>query len=121
MPSPRKSERGQATLELALSLPLLALFLLAGAQLVLIARDQLAVIHAAREAARAAAVSTSAGDGVAAGRSATGLAGVEVSVSSGGGEVRATVTRRVPTDVPLIGAWLPDITVRATAVMRAEP
>ncbi len=115
-----RGERGQAAVELALALPLLALFLLAGAQLLIVARDQLAVIHAAREAARAAAVSRVAGDGVAAGTAATPLE-IRVTVATTGRDVRATVTRVVRTDVPLVGALLPDITIRATATMRLEP
>lgn len=113
-------EHGQAAVELALAFPLLAVFLLAGVQLVVVGRDQLAVIHAAREGARAAAVSSSPGDGLGAARASTPLA-VSVTVGSGGGVVRVTVTRRVPTDVPLVGPLLPDVTVRATATMRLEP
>ncbi len=116
----RDHDCGQATVELALALPVLALFLLAGAQLTVIVRDQLAVIHAAREAARAAAVSTASADGVGAGRAAIAL-DVEVDVSSSGGSVTATVTRVVPTDVPLVGLLIPDVTVTGTATMRLEP
>ncbi len=117
-----RGDHGQSTVELALALPVLAVFLLMGAQLTVIARDQLAVVHAAREAARAAAVSSAAGaDGDAAGRSAIELDAVTVAVTSSGDTVRAIVTRRVPTDVPLIGRLLPDVTVRAVAVMQREP
>ena len=49
-------EGGQATVEVALLLPLLALLLLAVVQVGLVVRDQVLVTHAAREAARAAAV-----------------------------------------------------------------
>ena len=117
----RSTEAGQATVELALAFPLVAVFLLAAVQITVVIRDQLAVVHAAREAARAAAVSTDAGDGTAAGIAAVELSDVEISVSTSGGRVRATVTRRVPTDVPLVGTFLPDVTVRATAVMAVEP
>lgn len=121
-PSPAGGDHGQSTVELALALPLLALFLLAGAQVVVVARDQLAVVHAAREAARAAAVSSSpAGDGAAAGRAAVGLDRLSVAVVADGTTVRATARTVVPTDVPLVGVLLPDLTVEATAVMRREP
>lgn len=122
MPDPTRREQGQSTVELALALPVLVLFLLAGAQLTVIARDQLAVIHAAREAARAAAVSSAvSADGSAAGRDATELGDVTVSVTVSGSRVQATVTRVVRTDVPLVGPLLPDVTVRAVAVMQREP
>ena len=54
-------DNGQATVELALCLPLLFLFLLGIVQLVVIVRDDLAVQLAAREGARAAAVAESPG------------------------------------------------------------
>ena len=48
------ADRGQATVELALALPMVCLLLLAMVQVAVIGRDQLAVQLAAREAARAA-------------------------------------------------------------------
>src|SRR5918995_3019013 len=47
---------GQATVELALVLPLVAVLLLSIVQAAVLARDQILVTHAAREAVRAAAV-----------------------------------------------------------------
>ena len=47
--SPAGADRGQAVVELALALPLLVLFLLTVVQLTVVVRDQLAVVHAARE------------------------------------------------------------------------
>src|SRR5207247_8954779 len=47
---------GQAAVELALVLPLVALLLLVLVQVGLVVRDQVLVVHAAREAAREAAV-----------------------------------------------------------------
>ncbi len=116
-----RNEDGQAAVELALAFPLAAVFLLGAVQVTVVIRDQLAVIHAAREAARAAAVSTDAGDGVGAGQRAVELPAVEITVSAAGGQVRATATRTVRTDVPFVGLFLPDVTVRGTAVMALEP
>jgi hypothetical protein len=116
----RRGDRGQAAVELALGLPLVFLALLAVIQVVLVARDQLAVIHSAREGARAAAV---AGDGASAARAALGLdpGRAEVVARRGGGRAMVTVRYRSPTDVPLIGAVLGDVTVEATATMLLEP
>jgi Flp pilus assembly protein TadG len=50
-------ERGQATVELALVLPVVVLLLMILIQAALVAKDQLLVQHAAREAARSAATS----------------------------------------------------------------
>ena len=115
-------DRGQAAVELALCLPLLFIFLLGIVQLVVIVRDQLAVQLAAREAARAAAVaapSAAAAQG-AADRAVT-LRPLAVAISSSVDTVTVTVSHVTPTDVPLIGAFLPDVTVTATATMAMEP
>ena len=120
----RRDDRGQATVELALALPLVAVFLLGGVQVVAVARDQIAVVYAARELARTAAV---APDAPPSGTSAvTGITDLEpsrlaVSVSSSSGRVRAEVRYHSPTDIPIVGAFLPDITVVGTAIMAEEP
>ena len=85
-------EGGQAAVELALALPVVVLLLLGMLQVALVGRDQLAVELAAREAARAAAVSA---DPVAAARLAaervTTLRPLQVAVSAGGDAVTVTV------------------------------
>jgi Flp pilus assembly protein TadG len=118
----RRSDAGQATVELALALPVLVVLLLATVQVTVVVRDQLAVVHAAREAARAAAVSTDPyGDGIDAGQEAVTLGDLDVAIEASGSRVRATVRHVVRTDVPLIGALVPDVHVTATATMRVEP
>jgi Flp pilus assembly protein TadG len=121
--SPRDGDHGQAALELALCLPILALLLLAVVQVGVVVRDQVAVVHAAREGARAAAVTgASAGDAAAAAQGAVRLAAGRLSVDALRGDVvRVTVSYRAATDVPLVGRLVGDVTLRATAVMRAEP
>lgn len=117
-----RADRGQATVELALSLPVVALMLCAVLQVAVIARDRVAVHLAAREAARAAAV---AADPVAAGRvaadRATSLRPLRVTITSSGGLVTAEVAYTDGTDVPLIGALLPDVVVTAEVTMALEP
>jgi Flp pilus assembly protein TadG len=119
--SPR--EAGQAAIELALAFPIVMVLLLVLVQVTLVVRDQVAVIHAAREGARAAAATgATAADGASAAREATALGSARLSVEVvTGTEVRATVRYRSPTEVPLVGRLLGDVTVQATAVMRAEP
>jgi Flp pilus assembly protein TadG len=116
-------DRGQASVELALAFPALVVMLLAIVQVTLVVRDQVAVIHAAREGARAAAV-TGAGvpDGVTAARAATALESARLTVQVvKGTQVRATARYRSPTQVPIVGRFLGDVTVQATAVMQPEP
>ncbi len=118
-------EHGQAAVELALVLPLVALLLLSLVQVGLVVCDQVLVIHAAREGARAAAVDP---DPQAARQAALRAAGLvagrlTVEVDGRGGEgsrVRVRVRYRAPTDVPLAGGLLGDVTLEGSATMRVE-
>lgn len=118
-------EAGQAAVELALALPVVALLVLLVVQIGIVVRDDLLVVHAAREAARAAAVDpTEAAAREAAGR-AGGLEGGRLSVrlERSGGDVaivRATVTYHEDTAVPLVGPLLPEVTLRSTVAMSLE-
>jgi len=91
-------------------------------QVAVLGRDQLAVQLAAREAARAAAAS---GEPTAAGSSAAhravALRPLTVEISESAGTVTATVHYTDPTDVPLIGALLPDVVLTASVTMAIEP
>lgn len=118
--SPR--DRGQATVEFALALPLVAILVLGVVQLIVVARDQLAVELAARDGARAAAVSASpAAAARAAAERAVRLRPLSVSTGTSGDRVTVTVTHRSATDVPLIGALLADVEVTGRATMLREP
>lgn len=112
---------GQATVELALCLPLLFMFLLGIVQLVVIVRDQLAVQLAAREAARASAIAASFDASSRAANRAVTLRPLVVVSAVSIDAVTVTVSHVTHTDVPMIGALLPDITVTATATMALEP
>ena len=118
---PRR-DRGQATVELALALPFLMMFLLAGVQLLVVVRAQLAVINAAREGARAAAVSPAPGAAATeAARAAVHIAELSVATATSSGRVRVEVRTRVHTDVPLVGALIGDVTVFGITSMAVEP
>jgi Flp pilus assembly protein TadG len=112
---------GQATVELALVLPVLVLFLLALVQTALVARDAVLVQDAARAAAREASVGA-APDRVRDAARRT-LGGVEVDVVRSGGvgaTVEVHVRYRERTNLPLVGPLFPDLTLEARATMRAE-
>jgi Flp pilus assembly protein TadG len=120
-----EADRGQSTLELALVLPLAALFLLAVVQVGVLIHTQVLVTHAAREAARGAAVDPSVEAAHRAAVEGAPLIDDRLAVRlSGdrtpGGRVTVRVYYRAPTDVPLAGPLLPDITLRARATMRVE-
>jgi Flp pilus assembly protein TadG len=116
-----RRDDGQAVVELALALPLVCLLLLGVVQVGLVVRDQLLIAHAAREAARAASVSAS--PATAASRAVVGspLRGLTLRTSSGGTSVTVEATALSVTDVPLIGALLPDVRVSARVTMAREP
>ena len=121
----RGGDGGQASVELALLLPLLVLLLLVILQVGLVGRDVVLVTHASREAARAAATDPDPGAAAAAARSAGGLDPARMTVTvigrgETGSRVRVTVTYRAGTDVALIGAFLGDHTIRSTTTMRVE-
>ncbi len=118
VPGRHRRQRGQATVEVAFLLPILALLLLGLIQIGLVVRAKVLTVHAAREAARAAAVD----DDPAAAAATSGLAAgrYTVTVELSGERVVATVSYVDPTNVPLIGALLPDVTLTSRAVMRHE-
>lgn len=118
-------EAGQATVELALALPVAVLIGLVGVQAGLVAIDALLVHHAAREAARAAAVDPSAAVARRAAEGATSLDGGRLDVGLGGGsergdDLRVTVRYSSPTEVPLVGRLVGDVEVGAEVMMRVE-
>lgn len=120
----RPPAQGQATVELALALPVVAIALLLMVQFALVGRAQILVVHAAREGARAAAVDARAGSAALAARRTPGLRADRVRVTTTrrepGGTIRVTVRYRVPTDVPLVGRLVGDPALTATVSMRVE-
>ena len=124
-PQRRSGERGQSSVELALSLPILFLLLMALLQTVVIARDHIQLTHAAREAAREAAVSDDrrAPRRAALARSDLDPDRLEVVVTGqrrGSRRVRAELSYDVPTRIPVVGLLVPDVTLEAEAAMRRE-
>lgn len=126
-----RDDQGQAATEFALVVPLVVLLLLAAVQVTLVARDQILVVHAARVAAREAALAgLGAGNGIdeANVRFAATQAGglkptrvrTETSYQGWADMVTVELTYRSPTDVPLVGPLFPDVEVRAKATMRLE-
>lgn len=116
------TDRGQATVEFALALPLVAVMVLGVLQIIVVARDQLAVEVAAREAARAAAVSgTPEAAAARAAEAATSLRPLDVAVTIDGNRVTARITYTAATDVPLVGLAIADVDLEASVTMLREP
>jgi hypothetical protein len=107
--------------ELALVLPMVVLLLMAVFQVAVVARDQVLVVHAARAAAREAAVDSGSGRARGAVRDVLPGASVEVGQRGRIGEpVAVTVRYRSRTNLPLVGPLFPDPQLSARAVMRRE-
>jgi Flp pilus assembly protein TadG len=111
--------------ELALVLPLVVVLLLAVVQVGLVVRDQILVVHAAREAAREAAVDPAADAPRRAALASSTLDPDRLTVTStgrgaAGSRVRVEVSYRAPTALPLVGAAVGDLTLRASVTMRVE-
>jgi hypothetical protein len=116
-----RRQRGQATVEFAMMLPFVMTALLAVVQVALVVRDHVAVVHAAREAARAASVDP---DPIGAVRAAhRTLSGARVFVGPRpevGEPIRVEVAYTSKTDLPFVGLLFPDPTLTSTVVMRVE-
>jgi Flp pilus assembly protein TadG len=119
------TDSGQATVELALVLPVVLLVVLLVLQVGLLARDVVLVGHAAREAARAAAVDADPQAPRAAAVASSGLSPerLEVAVSGRdgtGSRARVELRYRAPTDLPLVGLLLPEPVVASAVTIRVE-
>jgi Flp pilus assembly protein TadG len=118
-----RGDRGQATVELALALPVVLLALALVLQVALLARDRVAVVHATRAAARAAVVDPTVGAATRAARSAGGsLTSASVRLdgdTATGGLLGVTVTAR-PTVVPLVGHVVAGVQLRERLVVLVE-
>lgn len=120
-----ENQRGQATVELALVLPVVVLLALIVLQAGLVAKDLLLVQHGAREGARAAAVEPSGEVAreavIQSGPLQSSRLRVGLSGGSGRGD-RATVrvSYLSPTNVPLVGRLVDDIQLESSVTMRVE-
>lgn len=119
-----RSESGQATLELALGLPIVMLLLGAVVQIGFLAADQARLEHAAREAARAGAVEADP-RAIRKAADSGGLEDLEIDISppadsrTQGEPVIVRIAYTPPAHIPLLGSLLrPDM--HATAQMRIE-
>lgn len=125
MPSRLHGEEGQATVELALALPLLVAVAAALIEVSMLGFDQLRLWHAAREAARTAVVNADEYD-IRSAAARSGLDGIDVSVSpttmrrTFGAPLSVDVAYSPEGTVPLIGSLVEGLTLRASATMRIE-
>jgi len=121
----RPDQRGQATVELALVLPLVALVIGVLVEFGMLVADQARLWHAAREAARVAAVDADEDDQLVAARE-TGLGPLEMvtepkpNLRVQGEPVKVSLTYAPVGTVPLIGELFERISLTSSATMRIE-
>ena len=112
---------GQASVEFALALPIVVVMALGLVLVGTAVRNELAVELAAREGARAAAVS---GTPATAAANAANLAvslPIDVATALGASTVTVTVTYVDPVDVAILGSLIGPVTHTASATMALEP
>ena len=114
----RRSDRGAATAELALGLPLLLALTAGLVWLLALATAQVRVVDASREAARAVARGDDQAEAVALGQRIA-PEGARVRISVADGRVRVVTTARVTGPDGLLGVF-PGVDVEAEAVAAAE-
>lgn len=114
-------DRGQSTVEFVLTLPLIMLAVLLIAQFLVIVMTQVQVVNATRNAVRAAAVSQSpSAAALAAARFSLGR-DIDVDTEIGKGWVTVTSTYELVTDLPMVGRFVPDLTLSSRFSMLLEP
>lgn len=120
----RRGERGQASVELALCLPVVAVLLLLVVQAGLVVIDQVAVVQGAREGARRASLDPDPGAvrrAALGGRLQPGRTTVRVERVAGSPPLaRVEVRHRAATEVPIVGRLIPDVDLTASATMMVE-
>ena len=121
----RRLEAGQATVELVLVFPVIIVFALLVGQVGIVVRDYVIIHHVAREAAREAAVDPNESAARQAADRASRLRPDRMSVALSGGRskgdhITAKITYTSVTDMPFLGAILPDVQLEAEVTMRVE-
>ncbi len=113
---------GQAAVELALVLPLLLALLVVLAQVGLLVRDRVLVVHAAREAARAAAVDPQPEVARRAAKATKGLdpRKLDVTTRREGATVTVVVSYRAVANVRFLGRKFPEILVKEQVTGHVE-
>ncbi len=117
----RASESGQATVEIALLLPVLTLFLLLIVHVGVIVRQYVVVTHASREAARVLCVENNSSRAQPAAHKSAPNAEIGIDRPSQPGQyLTVKVSDIVISPVPVIGKVWPSMTVSSTTSMRVE-
>jgi Flp pilus assembly protein TadG len=117
-PTPRRKDRGQATVEFALMAPLVVLCALLLLATLSVCLDTLRLNDIARSAVRSAITSDNPSAAATAIADLSHVSAVTITDESTGlVTVNATMKKRFP----LLGRWLPSLSLHGTATMMREP
>lgn len=117
----RRNEQGQSTVELALLIPMLALFLMLILQVAMVVRQHVLVANAARTAARELSVNKSQSNAISLAHRSAPNSKVTISRPSTPGQyLTVKVKDKVESTLPIIGVVFPDVTVTGESIMRVE-
>ena len=114
-------DRGQSTVEFVLTLPLVMFAVLLIAQFLVIVLTQVQVVNATRNAVRAAAVSQNPSDAASTTAQTSFGRDIEVDTEVSRKWVTVTTTYELVTDLPMVGRFVPDLTLSSRFSMLLEP
>lgn len=114
-------DRGQAAVEFVLTLPLAVILVLTVVQVAVVLTERARLESVTWNAARSASVASS--PTIAARERVDELlgGGATVLVDDDGRYVTVRVRRTIPTDVPMVGRFFPDVTVDSELTLLREP
>jgi Flp pilus assembly protein TadG len=115
---PRHKDRGQATVEFALMAPLVVLCALLLLATLSVCLDTLRLNDIARNAVRSAITSDNPSDAASA---IADLSGVSATTTADDSSGLVTVEVTMKKRFPLLGRWLPSLSLHGTATMMREP
>ncbi len=113
-------DRGQAVAEFAITLPLVLLAVSLVAEIGLITIDQIRLVHLCRDATRVASVSLAPESAVRELVATSDVDDIETVVTHTDRVVTVSLARLHRTELPLIGALLPDVWLREQLSMYTE-
>ena len=117
----KSSEAGQSTVEFALIIPVVAIFLMLILQVGLVVRQKILVTNSSREAARILSVENDFGKATMKAKETVNGAEVIISRPANQGEyLTVTIKDVVKSKIPILGVIFPDISVTSKTTMRVE-
>ncbi len=117
----KSSEAGQSTVEFALIIPVIAIFLMLILQVGVVVKQKILVTNSSREAARILSVENDFGKATMKAKETVNGAEVIISRPANQGEyLTVTIKDVVKSKMPILGVIFPDISVTSKTTMRVE-